>query len=409
MEAGLLFVIIYGCVINLAGFLSMGLDKNRAKRGAWRIPERTLFLIAILGGSPGSILGMQLFRHKTKHKQFVLGMPAILVIQLILCGILLGRIMKKEARRTDFAMGTVISESVYGSDSERTAEGVYQCILELEQQELSWRAETSAVSAWNQGLGQGEALMLTEQEQQWLQDSLTLCRKSEGALDITIHPVIELWGIESEHPAVPTEETVRAVLKDTGYERIQLSEDGRLTGDTACSIDLGAVGKGIAGDVVRDYLAEEPVSGAVISIGGTIVVYGKKPGVEDWTIGIQDPRGSQGSVLGTLTMQGDGIISTSGDYEKYFMEQGKRYHHIFDPDTGYPADSGLMAVTVVSDSGLVSDGLSTACFVLGYEDGLSLLEEYGAEGIFVTTDNQVYVTEGLQDTFIVTNPGYNLQ
>ena len=157
MEAGLIIAILYGCVLNLAGLISMGLDKKRAKEGAWRIPERTLFLIAIFGGSLGSILGMQLFRHKTRHKAFVLGMPLILVIQIILCVVFLGRTMPAEARRTDFAMGTVVSEVIYGPDSDRTAEGVYQCILKLEQQELSWRAEDSAVAVWNQSLEQGTA------------------------------------------------------------------------------------------------------------------------------------------------------------------------------------------------------------------------------------------------------------
>lgn len=410
MEAGLIIAILYGCVLNLAGLISMGLDKKRAKEGAWRIPERTLFLIAIFGGSLGSILGMQLFRHKTRHKAFVLGMPLILVIQIILCVVLLGRTMPAEARRTDFAMGTVVSEVIYGPDSDRTAEGVYQCILKLEQQELSWRAEDSAVAVWNQSLEQGTAVRLTGQEQKWLQDSLALCEDSNGALDITIHPVIDLWGMEQEQPAVPAEEALQAALADTGYERIHLSEDGMLTGESvACSIDLGAVGKGIAGDVVREYLADSSVTGAVISIGGTIVVYGDKPGTEDWTVGIQDPRGPQGTVLGTLTMRKNGIVSTSGDYEKYFTEQGTRYHHIFDPATGYPADSGLMAVTVVSDSGLISDGLSTACFVLGYQDGCSLLEQYGAEGIFVTMERQVYITEGLRDMFELTDTDYELQ
>lgn len=409
MKTPLVFGIIYVCILNLAGFLSMGVDKNRARKGAWRISERFLFLIAILGGSLGSILGMQVFRHKTKHRKFVIGMPVILIIQAVLCGIWLSQMQITETRRTDFAMGTVITEVVYGPGGEAVAEGVYQCIQNLETQELSWRTDTSAVADWNRSLEQGEAVILTEQEQQWMRDSLTICQKSQGALDLSIHPILTLWDMEGEQPAVPEEEVIETVLTNVGYERLSLSEDGVLTGaDTSCSVDLGAVGKGIAGDTVLDYLETRQVTGAIISIGGTIVVYGEKPGAEDWSVGIQDPRGPRDSVLGVLTIE-EGVVSTSGDYEKYFIEQGRRYHHIFDPATGYPADSGLMAVTVVSESGLISDGLSTACFVLGYEDGLALLEEYGAEGIFVTTDYKVYVTEGLRDTFTVTNSNYELQ
>lgn len=409
MKMTLVFGIIYVCILNLAGFLSMGIDKKRARQGVWRISERTLFLIAILGGSLGSILGMQVFRHKTRHRKFVIGMPVILVIQAVLCGIWLSQMRITETRRTEFAMGTVITEVIYGPDGEGAAEGVYQCIQDLETQELSWRTDTSAVAEWNRSLEQGEAVILTEQEQQWLQDSLAICQKSQGALDLSIHPILALWDIEGEQPVVPAEEAIETVLTDVGYERLSLSEDGVLTGaDTSCSVDMGAVGKGIAGDIVLDYLKTRQVTGAIISIGGTIVVYGEKPGAEDWSVGIQDPRGPRDSMLGVLTIK-EGVVSTSGDYEKYFIEQGRRYHHIFDPSTGYPADSGLIAVTVVSENGLISDGLSTACFVLGYEEGLTLMKEYGAEGIFVTTDHKVYVTEGLQDTFMVTNPNYELQ
>lgn len=410
MEAWGIIAIIYGCAMNLAGFISMGLDKSRAKRGEWRIPERTLFLIAVLGGSLGSVLGMQVFRHKTRHKQFVIGMPVILLLQLGLCGILFRHIVTMETTRTDFGMGTVITEVVYGPNGASVADDLYQCIIDLEEQELSWRMETASVADWNQQLRNGETVDLTTKEQQWIQDSLEICEASHGALDITIHPVIALWGIEGESPSVPSEEAIASTLTDIGYERLHLSEDGVLTGDTTeCTIDLGAVGKGIAGDEVQSYLESRQVTGAIVSIGGTIVVHGKKPGQTDWKVGIQDPRGGQGSVMGVVTMKENGIISTSGDYEKYFMEADVRYHHIFDPATGYPADSGLIAVTVISDSGLVSDGLSTACFVLGYADGLSLLESYGAEGIFVTSDYKVYVTDGLQDTFTLTNSRYEMQ
>lgn len=410
MELWLNIGIIYLVLANLTGFVSMGIDKQKAKKGVWRIPERTLFTIAIVGGSLGSILGMQIFRHKTKHKQFVIGMPVILVLQVCLTGLVLYRTQPKETTRTDFGMGTVITEVIYGKDGETVTDGIHQCLTELEEQRISWRKDTSSVAVWNQNLGQGIPTPLTPQEQQWLGDSLDICALSGGALDITLHPVIELWGIEGDTPSVPTEEAIQQALASTGYEKLHISEEGLLSGDdTDCSIDLGAVGKGIAADEVRAYLETQEVSGAVISIGGTILVYGKKPGGQPWQVGIRNPRGGQGSVLGALTVEQEVVISTSGDYERYFIEDAVRYHHIFHPDTGYPADSGLSSVTVVSEQGLVSDGLSTACFVLGYEKSLPLLEQYDAEAIFVTTDSKVYVTKGLQDIFSLDSPEYELQ
>lgn len=408
MEAGLIIGIAYLFFINLAGMLSMGIDKQKAKKGAWRLPERTLFLIALMGGSLGSILGMQLFRHKTRHRQFVIGMPVIAVIQICLCVVLQYSILNREITRTEFGMGTVISEVIYGPDGEAAADSIRQCLTDLESRELSWRLDTAATAQWNQQLAQGNSVLLTSKQKSWLEDTIEIGAASEGALDITLHPVIALWGIEGEQPSVPEDAAIQQALEQTGLERIHISQDGRLYAEREdCTINLGAVGKGIAADEVRNCLEQKRISGAVVSIGGTILVYGDKPGGQDWQIGIQHPREGQGAVLGVLTVTQDVVVSTSGDYEKYFIEDGIRYHHIFDPETGRPADSGLISVTVVSERGLLSDGLSTACFVLGYEKSLPLLEQYGAEGIFVTPEGTVYVTEGLQDSFVLTAQGYD--
>ena len=127
----------------------------------------------------------------------------------------------------------------------------------------------------------------------------------------------------------------------------------------------------------------------------------------NWNVAVQNPRGKDGEAMGVLSLSGTTNVSTSGDYEKYFMQNGKRYHHILDPSTGYPAESSLISVTVVSDNGLLSDGLSTACFVLGKEKGQKLLETYGAEGIFIDQNKKVTVTKGLKDKFTILNEEYS--
>ena len=175
-----------------------------------------------------------------------------------------------------------------------------------------------------------------------------------------------------------------------------------------CTIDLGAVGKGIACDVAQNYLKKQKeVSGAVIAVGGSILLYGTKTDGTNWNVAVQNPRGQDGEAMGVLSLSGTTNVSTSGDYEKYFMQDGKRYHHILDPSTGYPAESGLISVTVVSDNGLLSDGLSTACFVLGKEKGQKLLETYGAEGIFIDQNKKVTVTKGLKDKFTILDEEYS--
>ena len=175
-----------------------------------------------------------------------------------------------------------------------------------------------------------------------------------------------------------------------------------------CTLDLGAVGKGIACDVAQNYLKQQKeVSGAVIAVGGSILLYGSKADGTNWNVAVQNPRGKDGEAMGVLSLSGTTNVSTSGDYEKYFMQNGKRYHHILDPSTGYPAESSLISVTVVSDNGLLSDGLSTACFVLGKEKGERLLETYGAEGVFIDQNKKVTVTKGLKDKFTILNEEYS--
>ena len=171
-----------------------------------------------------------------------------------------------------------------------------------------------------------------------------------------------------------------------------------------CTLDLGAVGKGIACDVAQNYLKQQKeVSGAVIAVGGSILLYGSKVDGTNWNVAVQNPRGKDGEAMGVLSLSGTTNVSTSGDY---FMQNGKRYHHILDPSTGYPAESSLISVTVVSDNGLLSDGLSTACFVLGKEKGERLLETYGAEGVFIDQNKKVTVTKGLKDKFTILNEEY---
>ena len=145
----------------------------------------------------------------------------------------------------------------------------------------------------------------------------------------------------------------------------------------------------------------------MISVGGSILLWGSRPGGGDWKVGVRDPRGEAADQLGTFTLA-EGFVSTSGDYERTLTVDGKTYHHILNPKTGYPANAGLISVTVTAPSGLLSDALSTACFILGYEKSLPLLDAFGAEAIFVTGEKQVRTTPGLKQTFQLTNDAYHL-
>mgnify|MGYP004489747431 FL=1 len=351
----------------------------------------------------------------------------------------------QEYSKTDFVMSTVLSEKIYGTKDVTTE--IKEELDKLEKDELSWREDRSVVSKINADAQKGIKTRLDSDMTSWVEDSLELAKRSNGAFDPTIGRLTRLWNIEGDNPKVPSKQEIKNTLEDTGYTKIHLEKaesqntantkknvDKDIKDNTAknketseetskntnenesvssiyigdkCTLDLGAVGKGIACDVVQDYLKKQKkVSGAVIAVGGSILLYGSKADSSNWNVAVQNPRGQDGEAMGVLSLSGTTNVSTSGDYEKYFMQDGKRYHHILDPSSGYPADSGLISVTIVSDSGLLSDGLSTACFVLGKEKGEKLLETYGAEGVFIDQNKKVTVTKGLKDKFTILNKEY---
>ena len=227
-------------------------------------------------------------------------------------------------------------------------------------------------------------------ESEVLADAVTACRAvsaaSDGAFDITVGALTKLWDFDGGG-VLPDVGDIESALPYIDYNRLTVDGD-TITTDAGTQIDLGAVGKGAACDAVRDVLAARGVSGAVVSVGGSVLAFGRRNAAGDkWRIAVRHPRDAD-SYLGVITLA-EGCVSTSGDYEKYFEKDGVRYHHLLDPATGYPAKSDLVSVTVVCKSGLLSDALSTACFVLGEARGRALALAFGAGAVFVRTDGTV--------------------
>ena len=275
---------------------------------------------------------------------------------------------------TTYAMGSYVQQTVYGSGREDAAQAASSAVTELENL-ISWRVEDSDTARLNQAAGT-EFLEIDPQTWDILNTSLQVCQASGGAFDITIAPISWLWNFD-EDPHLPQDSTIQSLLPAVNSENVSLLDDGTAalqTQDTA--LDLGSVG-----------------------------LYGEKPWGQLWQVSVRNPD-TEGS-LGVLSLSG-GFLSTSGSYEKQFTEDGVTYHHILDPDTGYPAESGLLSVTVWSSSGALSDSLSTACFVLGMEDSLPVLEQFDSGAVFITQDHQIYVTENLASAFSLTAEGYSL-
>lgn len=324
---------------------------------------------------------------------FLIGMGALLCTG---CG------GAEPAEAADTAMGTVIRQKIYGGDKEVLEEN-QRLLEEMERDLLSWRLETSEIYRINETAGSPEGVVVSERFSPILSECLALSEKSEGAFDITIGGVTRLWNLDvwavSENQdafEVPEEAAIRAALENCGSGKLHWEEEKSLLYlPEKMSLDLGAVGKGIALDGLLEKLqANKKVGGAVISVGGSVLVYGEKPDGSSFRIGIVNPF-QPSEYLGTLELKGGWCVSTSGDYERYVEKDGKRYHHIINPDTGYPAESGLCSVTVLSGSGFLSDALSTVCFVLGSEKGKVLAESYGAEAVFVEKDGRISMTAGM--------------
>ncbi len=279
------------------------------------------------------------------------------------------------AEKITIAMGTVMTQKIYGELPGKAIADIISVVSSLEDN-ISYKKSNSALSLLNE-TGTSENLIVA--------DALRICNevseKSGGVFDVSVGDAVSLWGIGTSDETIPSEDEIRNAVENCGYEKITV-KDGKITLEGDFSVDLGAVGKGLACDYIMKYLRSSGVQGGVVSVGGSILAYGQHNKAGDkWRVAVRHPR-QEDEFLGVITID-EGFVSTSGDYERYFEKDGKRYHHILDGNTGYPSQSGLISVTVVCDSGILSDALSTACFILGKEKGTELMLDYGASGIFV--------------------------
>lgn len=295
---------------------------------------------------------------------------------------------------TFFAMDTAMDFTVYGDatllDEAETLIGS----LEEQVSVTDEHSDIYAIDHTGSGSLSGNAAELMEQ-------ALELCRRTGGALDISVYPIVRAWGFTTGGYQVPDEETIQSLLPLVDYTQIQYdAATGVVALPEGMEIDLGSVAKGYAGQLAAQMLREHGVQSALLNLGGNVQTVGAKPDGSPWQIGIKDPQGEDAMMV--LSVEDQAVV-TSGGYERYFEQDGQTYWHIMDPSTGHPADSGLISVTIVGDEGVVCDGLSTALFVMGLEKAADLWAQSGDfEAVFVTASGEVYITEGLQDRFALT-------
>ncbi len=288
-----------------------------------------------------------------------------------------------------FAMDTVMSVRVYVDHDGAVSEELRQIVEDLDK-ELSASEKNSALSLLNAS-GQTDNAHIAE-----------LCRlgaelsaRTDGALDLTLLPASRSWGFPDKGYRIPGEEELGELRAVVGMDRLHLTE-GAVLLDEGTALDMGALAKGYAADLCRRQLEDRKLCG-ILSLGGNIQTVGDKPDGTDWVVGIQNPDDAN-AFAAVLTFKGSKAVVTSGDYQRYFTSGDRRYCHILDPKTLSPAQSGLRSVTVVADSGVLADGLSTGLFVLGMDRALELWRQSkDFEAIFIAADGSVTVTEGLAD------------
>ena len=295
---------------------------------------------------------------------------------------------------TFFAMDTAMDFTVYGDaallDEAETLIGS----LEEQVSVTDEHSDIYAIDHAGSGSLSGNAAELMEQ-------ALELCRRTGGALDISVYPIVQAWGFTTGSYQVPDEETIQSLLPLVDYTQIQYdAATGVVTLPEGMEIDLGSVAKGYAGQLAAQMLREHGVQSALLNLGGNVQTVGTKPDGSPWQIGIKDPQGEDAMMV--LSVEDQAVV-TSGGYERYFEQDGQTYWHIMDPSTGHPADSGLLSVTIVGKQGIICDGLSTSLFVMGLEKAADLwAQSCDFEAVFVTASGEVYITEGLRDRFALT-------
>ncbi len=313
-----------------------------------------------------------------------------------------------------FAMDTYMTLTAYGDQAE---EAVRAGVAEIQRLDalLSTGDAASEIGQINAN-GGGE---LSEESEYLLDRAMEIYESTGGAFDITIYPVMELWGFTTGDFSVPDESELQETLALVGADKIIKTEDGQGAelslmelSDTSGSvrtqeIDFGGIAKGYTSDRVIEIFREYGIESGKISLGGNVYVLGNKTDGTPWKVGIQDPEDS-GECVGGISIADKAVI-TSGGYERYFEEGNVTYHHIIDPKTGYPANNGLISVTIVSEDGTLADGLSTSLFVLGTEDAIDYCEKNcrtdGFDAILEAEDGTIYITEGIQEDYLEVGTG----
>ena len=332
-----------------------------------------------------------------KEKKILL--PLVLV--LVLCASVLAWMQKQEPSsgepitETGFYLNTIITISIYDSQDTSLLKECMDICKQYEEQ-FSRTISSSEIARLNRGeLTDAQGIShLSPDTAELIQKSLDYASLSQGAFDPSIGAVSSLWDFTADEPVLPDDEAIQQNLPLVNYENISLSGQDIIYKLPGIQLDLGAIAKGYIADRIKEYLLDQDVHSATINLGGNVLCIGCKPDGSPFRVGIQKPFSDRNTYL-TIVEVEDKSVVTSGCYERYFEMDGKFYHHILNPATGYPYDNDLVSVTILSDLSVDGDGLSTSCYALGLEKGMKLIESLpDTEALFVTNDEELHYSSG---------------
>lgn len=316
-----------------------------------------------------------------------------------------------EYSRTEIALGTVCTVTLFNEAADSVYNDIFNKVREIENL-MSVNIQASDVSRINAAAGI-KPVLVHENVFKVIEQAAYFARISGGAFDPSIGSLVSLWGISSDAPRVPSQEEIAEVLPFVNWQDIELNANEKTVflKQSGIALDLGAIAKGYAADEAAAIINSSGTKRAIIDFGGNIVLIGEKKNKSAWRVGIQNPAEQRGQYIGVLSILGEAgkarAVVTSGVNERFFEEDGVSYHHIFSPDSGYPAANGLLSVTIITSNSMNADALSTAAFVLGYEKGRALIESIAeTEAVFIFEDYSVKKTGGVD--LIITDNTFHL-
>lgn len=314
----------------------------------------------------------------------------------------------KPLSKTEYFMGTVVTVTLYDNKSEKIIDKAFEEVKKIEQL-VSINMEGTELDEVNNNAGI-KPVKVSDDTYNIIKKGLEYSSLTNGSFDITIGPLVKLWSIGLPEAKVPTLDEIKGALKYINYKDVEVNDSEKTVflKNPGMIIDLGGIAKGYTADVIAQTLKDEGVKKAIIDLGGNIYALGEKAENTLWRIGIQNPDQTRGEIVGSINVKDKSIV-TSGIYERFIEQDGVKYHHILSPESGYPYDNEIAGVTIISDKSIDGDALSTSVFSMGITKGLEFINSQpDTEAIFITKDHKIYLTEGSQEIFKLTNDDFEI-